>query len=57
MEFTGKGYGAQREFHFVTNGKTTKISGEEMSQHTYMQMVTDIIFTQMSANKAFKKYG
>ena len=45
MEFTGKGYGAQREFHFVTNGKTTKISGEEMSQRTYMQMATDVIFT------------
>ena len=26
------------------------------SQHTYMQLVTDIIFTQMSANKGFKKY-
>ena len=57
MEFTGKEYGAQREFHFVTNGKTRKMSREEMSQRTYMQMVTDIIFTQMSANKGFKKYG
>ena len=28
-----------------------------MSQRTYMQMATDIIFTQMSANKGFKKYG
>ena len=57
MDFTGKGYGAQREFHFVTNGKTKTINREEMSQRTFMQMATDIIFTQMSANKGFKKYG
>ena len=56
MEFTGKGYGAQREFHFVTNGKTRKISEENMSQRTYMQMATDTMFTQMSAIKGFKKY-
>ena len=57
MEFTGKGYGAQREFNFVANGETKKMSKHETTQHTYMQMATYVIFTQMSANKGFKKYG
>ena len=57
MDFTGKGYDARREFNFVTNGKNNKISQEAMSQHTYMQMATDVIFTQMSAREGIKKHG
>ena len=56
MDFAGKGYGARREFNFSTNGKINKIS-QDVSQHTYMQIATDTIFTQMSANKGFEKYG
>ena len=54
MDFTGKRYGARREFNFVINGKSKKIHKETMSQQTYIQMATDILFTQMSANKGFK---
>ena len=44
MDFAGKGYGARREFNFSTNGKINKIS-QDVSQHTYMQIATDTIFT------------
>ena len=54
MEFTGKVYGARREVNFMTNGKTKKMRKEAMSQHTYMQIASDIIFTQMIANKVIK---
>ena len=57
MEFTRKGYGARREVNFMTNGKTKKMSKEATSQHTYMQIASGIIFTQMSANKGIKKHG
>ena len=57
MDFHGKGYGAKREFHFVTNGQETNAQSSDMSQCTYMQKACDVIFTQMSANVGFKKYG
>ena len=57
MDFQGQGYGAKREFHFVTNGQKTNVESSDTSQCTYMQKACDVIFTQMSANVGFKKYG
>ena len=57
MNFAGKGYGSRRELNFVTNGSTKKVSKKATSQETYMQIATDIIFTQMSAREGFKKHG
>ena len=45
MGFTGKRYGARRDFNFVINGKSKKIHKETMSQQTYIQMATNILFT------------
>ena len=57
MDFHGKGYGAKREFNFVTNGKIEKAQKGDTKQRTYMQIACDVIFTQMSATVGFKKYG
>ena len=54
MDFHGKGYGAKREFTFVTNGKIEKAQKDDTEQYTYMQMACNVIFTQMSANSGFK---
>lgn len=57
MDFHGKGYGAKREFNFLTNGDTKQTNSEHNIQDTYMQMACNVIFTQMNANKGIKKYG
>ena len=57
MDFRGQGYGAKREFNFVMNGKKETANQHDMMQHNYMQTACDVVFTQMSANAGFKKYG
>ena len=56
MDFSGKGYGAKRQFTLVTNGvkvhpNTTK------EEYTYMKTALDVVFTQMTANAGIKKFG
>ena len=58
MDFSNKGYGSTREFNFVTNGVKVDPNTNDRSNHTsYMKLALDIIFTQMSANAGFKKFG
>ena len=54
MDFHRNGYGAKREFTFVTNGKVEKAKKDDTEQYTYMQMACNVIFTQMSENSGFK---
>ena len=54
MDFIGKGYGARREFNFVTNGSLHKNkSVESETYHTLMQTACDVIFTQMSVKPKY----
>ena len=58
MDFSGKGYGSTREFNFVTNGVKVDQNTNDQSNHTsYMNLALNTIFTQMSANAGFKKFG
>ena len=57
MDFAGKGYGAKREFNFVTNGIKTKCKVKELDTISLMKIACDVIFTQMSANAGIKKHG
>ena len=34
-----------------------KVSKEEITQNVFMQLATDVAFTQMITNAGFKKYG
>ena len=45
MGFSGKGYGANREFKFVMNGKKQKIKTDSDTHYTYMQIACNVIFT------------
>ena len=56
MDFVGKGYGAKREFNFVTNGKKSKIDVNEDDLSSFMKLACNVIFTQMSATTCIKKY-
>ena len=56
MDFVGKGYGAKREFNFVTNGEKSKIDVNDDDLSSFMKLACDVIFTQMSANTGINKY-
>ena len=57
MDFKGKGYQTKREFNFITNGikEVQDASGDDVK--SYMKLACDVIFTQMTAKKGFKKHG
>jgi hypothetical protein len=57
MDFSGKGYGAKREFNFITNGINTKCKVKEHDTISLMKIACDVIFTQMSVNAGIKKHG
>ena len=56
MDFSGKGYGARREFNFVTNEKKEKLSQSDLLQHSFMQVAYDVILSQTVASVGPKKH-
>ena len=46
MDFSGKGYGAKRQFNFVTNGeKSSRGQSTQSKQATYMSIACNVVFT------------
>ena len=58
MDFSGKGYGAKRQFNFVANGEqVSRNPNEKHDPISYMKIACDKILTQLTANIGIKKFG
>ena len=47
----------QKELNFIMNEGKENVNPEKLTQNAYMKMAYDVVFTQMSVNTGFKKYG
>ena len=56
MDFQGKEYGAKREFNLANNEYGGEVDKANRNMDKYMNIVCNIIFTQMSAKVGFKKF-
>ena len=58
MDFQGKAFQSKRQHNFITNSARTEVKGETGNDaDRHMKLTCDVIFTQMTENRGFKKYG